>query len=75
MNDFKYEAYKFEKIEVYSDYIEKYKDDLTEDLAADILHNLDIDFYEVESAILNFKKDNPNPHMLIEYTVKIANTK
>ncbi|MBN2823747.1 MAG: hypothetical protein JXQ76_00365 [Campylobacterales bacterium] len=70
MSEYKYDVYKHEKIEVYSDYIEKYKEDLPEELARDILINLDIEFYEIESVKLN-PFDNINAHILIEYTVEL----
>ncbi|MCH9739455.1 MAG: hypothetical protein K0U38_01250 [Epsilonproteobacteria bacterium] len=71
MNErFKFDVYKHEKIEVFSDYIEKYKSDNPEDLAEDILHHLNIVFYQIENVKLNPYK-NPNPHMVIEYTIEL----
>lgn len=70
MQDYKFDVYKYEKIEVYSDYIEKYKQDLPKNLAEDILNELNIDYYKVEEAELN-PFDNPNPHMLIKYTIEL----
>ena len=65
------EAYKHEKIEVYGEYIEKYKLDSAESLAEDILHELNIDFYDITAATY-MPYDNPSAHMLIEYTVQIT---
>lgn len=70
--DFKFDAYRYEKIEVYSDYIEKYKSDLPEQLAEHILNHLDIVFYQIEDVKMN-PYENPNPHMVIEYTVELRN--
>ena len=67
---FEFYVYKHEKIEVYSEYIKYHEDDPLEYLAEDILDNLDIEYYQIENVQIN-PYENPNPHMLIEYTIEL----
>ena len=67
----KLDAYKHGKIEVYGEYTKRYTVHSAEYLAEDILHELDIDFYQIESSTY-MPFENPSPHMLIEYTVQIT---
>ncbi len=69
----KYETYRLEKIEVYCKDIEKFASYSPETLAEEILEDHDdLDVYDIVSIKLN-PRDNPHPHMIIEYSVQIRN--
>ena len=65
------EAYKYEKILIYNEKIKKYESDIPEDLASDLLGDLGISFYDIEKVEANPIEGNNNPHLIIEYTIKI----